>query len=183
MKFLIMILFFVSMNINAESMSFQVPGKLSDTQQAQIQKYANELAANSTKDDVTPEKVKEWTSLVNVIGDGFVQTAHKLGVEANEFIKTPVGLTIAFTLVWNYMGNDMLGIAVGFCWFTTFIPIWVYFLKKSFIKNEMYETDENNKSFKRKLVEYHDTNEMENIIGMYMFCLLVIVVIGIFIIF
>lgn len=63
----------------------------------------------------TAEKVNEWVAVGQGIGEGLVAMAERLGIAANEFATTPLGKIAIALLVWNYMGDTILHIFIGFC--------------------------------------------------------------------
>lgn len=73
------------------------------------------------KDKLTPDAVREWGSLGKEFSTAVVETAKELGVAANEFLYTPVGIMIAFYFMWDMIGGIIIGIPLLiFIW-------WLYF--------------------------------------------------------
>ncbi len=93
---------------------------LSAEQVATIQKQIDAARREATPELSMMDKAVE---LGRVIGSGLVATARELGVAANDFARTDLGKTVMYILIWKYLGQDILGIAVGvpfiiaFCWF------------------------------------------------------------------
>ena len=87
-------------------------GDLSETEKAsfamQIAQKAEQSTSIPTVDDVEP-----WLKLVNSIGDGLVKLAHDMGVEANELIKTPVGMMAMGLIAYHVLGEDVLDVTIG----------------------------------------------------------------------
>jgi len=80
---------------------------------------ANMKAATPTNH---AESVSEWVSIGKDMGTGLAATAKELGITANELADTPVGMIAIVVIVWNYLGNDLVGFVFGFLWFATTIP-------------------------------------------------------------
>jgi hypothetical protein len=54
---------------------------------------------------VTPAKVGEWVDIGTKIGQGLGGAAKELGVQVNDFVKTPVGQWTMALIVWKFMGS------------------------------------------------------------------------------
>lgn len=59
--------------------------------------------------NVTPEKVREWGTLGKEFSTAITETARGVGMVANEFLFTPVGILIAFYFMWNMIGGIIFG--------------------------------------------------------------------------
>ena len=68
----------------------------------------------------------------NGLGEGLAATAQKLGVVANDFAKSPVGKLAMVLIIWNYMGDDIMGFFAGF--FILFLAgiAYVYQMRKTY---------------------------------------------------
>jgi hypothetical protein len=51
--------------------------------------------------------------LGRIIGSGLVATARELGIAANDFAKSDLGKVVMYILIWKYLGQDLLGVAIG----------------------------------------------------------------------
>ena len=67
---------------------------------------------------VTASEAKEWAEVGAQIASGIAATAKGLSLEANEFIKTPVGKLTFFLIAWHFFGAQLWSIVGG-------IIIWV----------------------------------------------------------
>lgn len=71
----------------------------------------NEVLRKTSKESpilppkVDPASVKEWTSAIT---SAIKDLCHDLNVEVNEFIKTPVGMIVAGTIIYNVVGKNVL---------------------------------------------------------------------------
>lgn len=133
--------------------------KLSKVQQAEIQLNAAKAAATSVSTGTVPTAadVKEYSELVNAIGSGVKETAVQLGVAANDFVKTPVGMLTAGLIAWNYVGETFLGIIAGGVWFMFMLPAWIYVYRRLALINTVeYYAKGAREDGKRKIVTYAD---------------------------
>lgn len=73
-------------------------------------------------EQVTPEDVREWASLGKEFSDAVIETARGLGVTANEFLTTPVGLLLALYFMWDIIGGILIGIPL-------LVAIWWLYFK------------------------------------------------------
>lgn len=85
-----------------------------------VQSLCNTTAAAA--EQVTPEDVREWASLGKEFSDAVIETARGLGVTANEFLTTPVGLLLALYFMWDIIGGILVGIPL-------LVAIWVLYFK------------------------------------------------------
>lgn len=101
-----------------------------DCNKIDITKYTAEelgrvqLLCNTTAaaEQVTPEDVREWASLGKEFSEAVIETARGLGVTANEFLTTPVGLLLALYFMWDIIGGILVGVPV-------LIGIWWLYFK------------------------------------------------------
>lgn len=103
---------------------------------------AKALCASSEPDSVqvagqsvTPDKVRAWGSLGKEFSTAIVDTARGLGVAANDFLGTPVGMLIAFYFLWPVLGGILIGIPL-------LILIWYFYLRVGYelqIESKEYE--------------------------------------------
>lgn len=80
--------------------------KLSTEQVRNIQTICSPEKMNN----ITPDDVKEWASLGKEFSVAITETAKGLGVAANEFLTTPLGMMIAFYFLWDKIGGILIGI-------------------------------------------------------------------------
>ncbi len=79
-------------------------------------------AAAAAAEQVTPEDVREWASLGKEFSEAVIETAKGLGVTANEFLTTPVGLLLALYFMWDIIGGILIGIPL-------LVAIWWLYFK------------------------------------------------------
>jgi hypothetical protein len=80
------------------------------------------VAAAAAAEKVTPEDVREWASLGKEFSDAVIETAKGLGVTANEFLTTPVGLLLALYFMWDIIGGILVGVPL-------LVAIWWLYFK------------------------------------------------------
>jgi hypothetical protein len=113
--------------------------KLTAVQKAKLAGLITEEASSATSliasipPSVDAEKIEPWLKLIGEVGDGMVELAHALGVEANELIKTPIGILAMCLVVYHVMGSALFGIAGGLLWFSLTMPFLILFYFKSVI--------------------------------------------------
>jgi hypothetical protein len=94
--------------------------KYNTDQLTQIQRICS--AEKLAEEKVTPEDVREWASLGKEFSDAVIETARGLGVTANEFLTTPVGLLLALYFMWDIIGGILIGIPL-------LVAIWWLYFK------------------------------------------------------
>ena len=88
--------------------------KLSEQQKAELIKQVTAQAANDAHVAVsTPQKVGEWVDLGTKIGQMMGGAAKELGVQVNEFAKTPVGQWTLALIVWKFAGSAIVHVVGG----------------------------------------------------------------------
>ncbi len=121
----LMLLCNVSYAIQSNSVDQAGFSQLTPVQQAEILKAIADKAAEgqaqqqqakeaAKKPEVaTVDELQKWVNLSASIGKGFAEAARELGITANEFDKTPVGIITATLVVWNFVGHDIVAILSG----------------------------------------------------------------------
>ena len=95
-----------------------------------VQSLCNTTVAAA--EQVTPEDVREWASLGKEFSDAVIETARGLGVTANEFLTTPVGLLLALYFMWDIIGGILIGVPVLIgIWWLYFKVVSVYVYKEA----------------------------------------------------
>ena len=99
---------------------------LSDTQKAELVK-----AAEAMKKDTTPlnnvDAVDKWVNVGERLGKMMGGAAKEIGVAANDFVQTPVGLMTTGLIVWNYMGGMIVHVVSGWAFLIiTFSLLFIY---------------------------------------------------------
>lgn len=115
------------------------------TQVMKAKKKADEVAASEAVNTASsvvaavkatdPAELKAWLDVVGESLAGFCKT---LGIGANEFIKTPVGMMIAGIAVFNYGGlaviNIISGLVLSSAVWIIFTCIWLWSFRRSHFK-------------------------------------------------
>ena len=98
--------------------------KIADFNSTQISYIQSICKGSASTEKVTPEKVREWASLGKEFSTAVVDTAKGLGMAANEFLFTPVGILIAFYFLWDMIGGIIIGsLLLAGIWFLYFYII------------------------------------------------------------
>ena len=120
--------------------------QLTDVQKAEIAKQIavtaeknGELFPTTSVTSIQTEDVEEWVLLGQKMGVMLGGAAKELGIAANEFASTPLGMMTMGLIIWNYAGDDLLGVTLGLLWFLVLIPLWTLFFFKINYKVENYE--------------------------------------------
>ena len=91
---------------------------------------------------LTVDNVEKWSQVGKNVADAVAATAKGLSIEANEFIKTPVGKVTFFLITWKFFGAKLWTIIGGiFAWIILGSIIWKSFSifhlpKKCLVKQE-----------------------------------------------
>jgi hypothetical protein len=97
------------------------------------------LGAVNTVADVEPDEVEKWFMLIDKVGLGILKLAKQLGLEANELLKTPVGIMGMGLIVLHVAGDQLWGIVAGLLWLIVTIPIWTLYFYKAVIPVVSYQ--------------------------------------------
>ena len=161
-RFILMVVMMLSLTpafAGGEYLQADVRG-LTETQKAELQvaiAKMKEKAKFIPTAKVSAAEVKEYSALVTAIGTGVKSTAVELGVAANDFVKTPVGMLTAGLIAWNYVGKTILGVIIGGVWFIIMLPLWIYFYRRMVLINSVEYYDKGaREDGKRKIVTYTD---------------------------
>ena len=139
---------------------------LSDEQKAtlvlQIEKMKRDSADAALPIPVIkPDTVKKYAEIATIISSVLTTTAKELGVTVNDFIKTPVGILTAGVIVWQYVGNDILGIIIGGMWMLLGTIFWLYIYRRAAILDTVeYYHKEAREDGKKKVIPYTETNDI-----------------------
>jgi hypothetical protein len=92
--------------------------KLTTEQQAEIIKSITTKVSTNTTDtqivpNIKPAQINEWVMLGENLGKALGGAAKELGVQANEFAKTPLGLISVLLIVWHFMGGVVMHLVGG----------------------------------------------------------------------
>ena len=108
--------------------------KLTEVQKAEIvMQVAKSAEGNSTLANLPTVKVAQvdqWVDLGEKVGRMLGGTAKELGIAANEFAVSPLGMVTMGLIIWNYAGNDLYGFILGIIWLGFMVPIWMYLFFK-----------------------------------------------------
>lgn len=117
--------------------------------QATDQVQKNKDDADEAKTAVTVDKVQQYTQLGTTIGAALAGTAKELGVVANDFLKTPVGLMAAGLIVWKMIGTTLVHVFGGIAFMLVFFPVWyIAFKRHCLVHSVTVSTDEKGRKTK-----------------------------------
>jgi hypothetical protein len=83
--------------------------------------------------DVSADEVEYGLKLIDHLGAGLLNLAKQLGVEANVFVQSPVGMVSMGLLVYHVAGAAILKLTIGSAWFFLTMPLLVGFFFKAVI--------------------------------------------------
>lgn len=136
----------------------------------QVQK--NKDNADEQKTSVTIDKVQQYSQLGTTIGAALAGTAKELGVVANDFLKTPVGLMAAALIVWKMVGATLVHVFGGVAFMMVFLPIWyIAFKRHCLVETVTISTDEKGK--KTKVIKNRNGSEVS---GWYWFLFIIAII-------
>ena len=132
-----------------------------------VQSLCNTTTA--VAEQVTPEDVREWASLGKEFSDAVIETARGLGVTANEFLTTPVGLLLALYFMWDIIGGILVGIPLLVAiWWLYFKVISVYVYKEA---EYAYVPVLFGLFTRKKVVKHNISNPSDTVTAMALFAL------------
>lgn len=111
--------------------------QLTPVQEAELQRQREQMiVANEGRDDTASspheavKKVNEWVEIGQGVGAGLAGAARELGIVANEFAQTPVGIITISLIVWKVAGGDILQALVGISWYVIGTGVWFFFYRR-----------------------------------------------------
>lgn len=119
-------------DLNSTAVSDAGFSKLTEAQKAEVVKaVADKAATNITTPvggmpNVSADKVDKWLDVGEHFGKMIGGAAKEVGVAANDFVQSPVGMLTAGLIIWHYVGSVLVhvigGLIVivvgfGFLWF------------------------------------------------------------------
>ncbi len=113
----------------AEQVTVTTTKELSKDQIAKLNLEAAKMAAEPTTvlpELATVDEARQWIDLGTAIGKGRGSAAKEVGIAVNEFAQTPVGMFTMVLIAYNYLGDDVLGVALGLLWFAFTVPLWLW---------------------------------------------------------
>lgn len=110
-RFVLLCSFAISLSVNAQTINTE------NLSSQQINQLA-EVAANMRKDpakisEKVRDEVQAWTDLGQNIGRATVGAAKEVGMAANEFAQTPLGIITTSIVVYKMIGEDILSLIFG----------------------------------------------------------------------
>lgn len=135
MKYILLILALMfSAPVFAQETDRRTPSEQLNAEIAQMSDAQKAKALESIRAGESPSaaRAREWIDIGNGLGAGLAATAEKLGVVANDFAKSPVGKLAMVLIIWNYMGDDLMGILAGFPLLMLSGLFYVYQMRKTY---------------------------------------------------
>ncbi len=155
------------------------------TEQQQAELVLQVVKMKGTAANVsTADEVSKWVDIGKNLGQGLAATAKELGITANELADTPVGMVAITVIIWNYMGESIIGILFGIVWFTTMIPTWIWLYRAKFVvrKIEIFEKGKGPNGLIKVKTHHGDTDD-EATQFFYLAVLIAIVTVGLLVMF
>lgn len=127
--------------------------KLPSNVQSQV---LDQLKQDEAKNlDVSQEQVEKWANIGKMLAVAMNEFCTTIGVQVNEFIKTPAGMLVSGVLIWKYIGSDILRIILGsVMWFMIMSIICVVGKSLLFRKKVVTKIEKDGKTTPK--VEYLD---------------------------
>lgn len=94
--------------------------KLTQDEIYTVRQACSSIPTVTEVDSLTPEAVREWANLGKEFSVAITETASGLGVAANEFLMTPLGMLIAIYFMWDFIGGILIGVPL------LITLIWLY---------------------------------------------------------
>ena len=114
--------------------------KLTTAQKADVLKYTASLETKDSNVSVAARvEIGKWGELGVGVGRAAVGAAKEIGVAANEFVQTPLGMVTMAVVVYKVIGQDVIGFVVGLGILITFMTIaiaFAFFVKKGAVTYE-----------------------------------------------
>jgi len=91
-----------------------------------------EKMKNATADpDAIVEVADKWINVGERFGKMMGGAAKEVGMAANDFLQTPVGLLTAGVIVFNYIGGPVIHVTVGMTVFFTILFVLLYMQRRA----------------------------------------------------
>ena len=127
---------------------------------------------------VKAQELEEWVTLGKSVGVGFASTAEELGMGVDKLMNTTTGKIAMFLIVWNYVGDQFVGIIGGVLWYMIMLPSWMYYFKRWVL----VPTETFHENGKRKSKTY-EKNRSTDAVAYFTVALLIILGAGFILIF
>lgn len=115
--------------------------KLSATQKAemiaQIEQKTKDLPTVAAAE--TADKVEKWVNIGSQIGKGLAGAAKELGVAANDFAKTPVGILATWLIIYHFIGNAFIHVIGGLLIWAVGLSLTYALMRRSQEVTEKYD--------------------------------------------
>lgn len=105
--------------------------ELTDIQKAEVLKAVAEQAAKNKSPDVavpSVETIEKYADIGSNVAKAIGAAAKELGVVANDFLTTPVGIITTGLIIYKVLGNDVLAQIHDIMQSMLFTTVWVSFL-------------------------------------------------------
>ena len=150
--------------INTENLS---PEQISELNQ-RVEEMKKVQPAVSEK---VRTEVEAWTNLGQNIGRATVGAAREIGIAANEFAQTPIGIITTVVVVYKLVGRDILKTFIGLFIFLFGTAIGLYQFRRRYNRHYEYKPVLFGAFQRKKVVaEEMDTEDAERVIGLVVMC-------------
>jgi hypothetical protein len=116
--------------------------KLSATQKAQV--VANVEAMSKQAESPLIDTVDKYVNIGERMGKMLGGAAKELGVQVNEFSKTPVGQMTTVLIIWKLIGSDIVHVLGGVTILMIGFPFILYMVRRARTLTVTYDTTKNN---------------------------------------
>lgn len=137
--------------INSEDVRSAGFNKLSATDQAKVIAQVEQMSRGGAieKSEAAVDKAERWVNIGSRIGQGLAGAAKELGVAANDFAKSPVGMIATGLIVWHFVGQAAVHIVGGILVWIIGLSIVLYYSRRSVDINIKYNENGKRQSYHR----------------------------------
>ena len=117
-------------------------------------------------------EVEAWTNLGQNIGRATVGAAREIGVAANEFVQTPIGIVTTVVVVYKLVGRDILKTFIGLFIFLFGTGFGMYHFRRRYNRQYEYKPILFGAFQRKKVVSenYDDPEDGDRMIGFVAIC-------------
>jgi membrane protein CcdC involved in cytochrome C biogenesis len=126
---------------SASNISSLDVSKLTPEQKAKMIASVVEMQKESTghTSATVRKEAEQWIDLGGNMGRAAVAAAKELGIAANDFVKTPLGMVTMAVVVYKFVGASLLHIVFGLFFFILTIGLTVHFVRADYYASADYE--------------------------------------------
>lgn len=99
-----------------------------------IQKKQDKLTSNFNE-----KAIEKYASIGKMLAVAMKEFCQTIGVEVNEFIKTPAGKIVTALLIWKYIGSDLTTLGMGTAAYIFLVILALFLIKIFTLPKKVYE--------------------------------------------